>query len=539
LFRKKVSVLMLVLLVVGTLALAVKIQPANANSVDSWPLFQHDPSHTGYSSSTGPTTNNILWTSTNGGPVSSSPAVVNGVVYVGSDDGEVYAFGPPPLSVSISPSSVFADVGQPQLFNSSITGGTSPYAYQWYLNHAPASGAISNSWTFTPNSSGSYTVYLNVTDSVGAVAISNNSTVTISYGGAHVCFSVEPRAVPPLLYTNASINGLETPPNPSPIGQYFQVEIHLRNATSSNVPAGVGGVEVHFNFSAILPYAQVINCTDMFGQSGGVLNAPVLESIIGRLYNATGGISNPPYTDAVQYDVAGAELGGGWIGNDGLVAVIYFKITGQPSFSQPDFTAPLNIIFADLADLYANEVPFLIAQGGLHIDAQPLVHDVAVTNCVAMKTVVGQGYGANVSITVANQGNITETFNVTALANGTAISTQQISLNASNQTTLTFTWKPASSPYGNYAISCYAWPVPNETNTANNNCTGNSVIVTIPGDLNGDFKVSLLDLVLLANAYGSKPGDTKWNPNADINGNNIVDLADLVLMAVHYGQHYP
>jgi hypothetical protein len=63
--------------------------------------------------------------------------------------------------------------------------------------------------------------------------------------------------------------------------------------------------------------------------------------------------------------------------------------------------------------------------------------------------------------------------------------------------------------------------------------------VTIPGDLNGDFKVSLSDLVLLANAYGSKPGDAKWNPNAGINGNDKVDLSDLVLLASHYRQHYP
>lgn len=59
------------------------------------------------------------------------------------------------------------------------------------------------------------------------------------------------------------------------------------------------------------------------------------------------------------------------------------------------------------------------------------------------------------------------------------------------------------------------------------------------GDINGDGKVDLSDLVLLANAYGSHPDSVRWNPNADINGNNVVDLADLVLLATHYGQHYP
>jgi parallel beta-helix repeat protein len=59
------------------------------------------------------------------------------------------------------------------------------------------------------------------------------------------------------------------------------------------------------------------------------------------------------------------------------------------------------------------------------------------------------------------------------------------------------------------------------------------------GDINFDGKVSLTDLVLLANAYGSKLGDTKWNPNADIDNNGTVGLSDLVALAKHYGQHYP
>jgi hypothetical protein len=61
----------------------------------------------------------------------------------------------------------------------------------------------------------------------------------------------------------------------------------------------------------------------------------------------------------------------------------------------------------------------------------------------------------------------------------------------------------------------------------------------IPGDINGDGKVSLADLVILALAYGSKPGDAKWNPNADIDGNGVVGLTDLVILALHYGEHSP
>ena len=39
------------------------------------------------------TTGALLWSYATGFPVYSSPAVANGVVYVGSEDGNVYAFG--------------------------------------------------------------------------------------------------------------------------------------------------------------------------------------------------------------------------------------------------------------------------------------------------------------------------------------------------------------------------------------------------------------------------------------------------------------
>jgi len=86
----------------------------------------------------------------------------------------------PALSVSILPSSWVMDVGQSKLFTSSVSGGTTPYSYQWYLNGAPVSSATGTTWTFTPSSAGSYTVYLRVTDAVSAVATSNTVPVTVN-----------------------------------------------------------------------------------------------------------------------------------------------------------------------------------------------------------------------------------------------------------------------------------------------------------------------------------------------------------------------
>jgi hypothetical protein len=83
-------------------------------------------------------------------------------------------------TVSITPGSWTLDVGQSQVFTSSISGGTSPYTYKWYLNGSSVLGATIATWNFTPSSAGTYITYIKVTDSVGMEIMSNNATITVN-----------------------------------------------------------------------------------------------------------------------------------------------------------------------------------------------------------------------------------------------------------------------------------------------------------------------------------------------------------------------
>jgi hypothetical protein len=87
--------------------------------------------------------------------------------------------GPRPLSVTISPSSASVGVNQSLTFSSNATGGTPPYGYQWFLNGSSVPSATSSTWTFSSPTNDTYVVYLNVTDSVGGIAISNNASVAV------------------------------------------------------------------------------------------------------------------------------------------------------------------------------------------------------------------------------------------------------------------------------------------------------------------------------------------------------------------------
>jgi hypothetical protein len=120
-----------------------------------------------------------------------------------------------------------------------------------------------------------------------------------------------------------------------------------------------------------------------------------------------------------------------------------------------------------------------------------------------------------------------------------AVGTQTVTLGSGASKTLNFTWNTTDFACGNYTATAYAWPVSGETSTSDNTFTDGMILVTIPGDINGDFKCALADLSLLAKAFNTYPGDAKWNPNADINGNGNVGLSDLSIMAKHFNQHCP
>ena len=74
----------------GDSGLEVLSGSGGSGGIDWWPMFHHDLNHTGYSTSKAPSDNRTLWSYTTGGQVLSSPAVVDGRVYVGSWDNKVY-----------------------------------------------------------------------------------------------------------------------------------------------------------------------------------------------------------------------------------------------------------------------------------------------------------------------------------------------------------------------------------------------------------------------------------------------------------------
>jgi hypothetical protein len=50
-------------------------------------------------------------------------------------------------------------------------------------------------------------------------------------------------------------------------------------------------------------------------------------------------------------------------------------------------------------------------------------------------------------------------------------------------------------------------------------------------DINGDGKVNMKDIALVAHAFGTREGDDRWDPLADVNGDGYVNIFDIALVA--------
>lgn len=213
------------------------------------------------------------------------------------------------------------------------------------------------------------------------------------------------------------------------------------------------------------------------------------------------------------------------VDGSGILANVTFQTIGSGN-------STLSLADTVLGDSQANPITHTTNDG--NVSVQEAI-DVAVTSVTPLKTIVGQGYPMQINVTVSDQGDSSATFNVTTYANTTAIGTaQNISLMNGSSTIVTFTWNTTGWSMGNYTIWADAWPV-----SGNSTLVDGLVFVGIPGDLNHDGVVNVLDAIILSNAYLSTPSSSNWNPNADINNDDAVNILDAIVLANHFNEHFP
>jgi len=186
-----------------------------------------------------------------------------------------------------------------------------------------------------------------------------------------------------------------------------------------------------------------------------------------------------------------------------------------------------------------------------HVDHYPLMKhahisepDAAVTNVTSAKTIIGQGYGGNVTVTAQYLGDFTENFNVTTYANLTVIGTLNFDLTSGSTESKLFVWNTTGFTYGNYTLKAAADVVPGETDIEDNNYTCPvPVHVGVPGDISGptqgvyDGTCNMRDIQYLILYFNTNPSSPNWKPNADINNDGTVNMRDITIAILNFNKH--
>jgi hypothetical protein len=216
------------------------------------------------------------------------------------------------------------------------------------------------------------------------------------------------------------------------------------------------------------------------------------------------------------------------------IATVSFRIPRQGSNAENYFGNWSIYGTVDISQVQVNDT----------VKFYSLISDVAINNVVCCNIFVGRGYNLNVNVTIADLGNYTETFKVTVYANASCITSRNVTMSSGTSITLALIWNTTDFDYGNYAIWAYAWPVLDETDLANNNCTGSSVLITKVADLGGgappqffkcDNLVDSKDLALFLQCYrGTAPPECMYlaDLGSRVNGQNKFFVCDCQVTSV-------
>jgi PKD repeat protein len=324
------------------------------------------------------------------------------------------AIPPPPIAAfTYSPAIII--VGQPVTFNASTSYSPGGTIVSWNWAFGDNGIASGQTVTHTYSSTGTFDVNLTVTDNN---SLTNSTTEQVTVYAS----------LPAELYVDPSqIINLSMAPSST-----FYVNITLTALTSLSLCA--------FN----LTYdPQVLNWI-------GVDFWPI-----------------PQYPTAYNFSAQP-----GYISQN--LAYVNVSLTGTPTpIVQMHFDViaygitPLSLTDIILLDSNGNSIAYT-ESNGLFAN---IIRDVAVTNVVPSQSWVYEGSIDDINVTVANFGNVSETFTVTALYNSTVIATAPITgLAPGGRDTVAIPWDTTGVPQSNNTITGKASFVPYETyfNTTNN-----------------------------------------------------------------------
>jgi len=168
-------------------------------------------------------------------------------------------------------------------------------------------------------------------------------------------------------------------------------------------------------------------------------------------------------------------------------------------------------------------------------------YDVAVIDLNTLVQFVYPRQNFTVDVTVQNNGNAAENVTIVAYFNASSNEIlgeeklENLLPGESRTVTLTVDTKNVTAGH-HYVLTAAAIIEEMDYNPSDNRLAGPTITIRFLGDINGDGKVDMKDIGVLARLFGIKAGDTNWNPDCDLNSDGKINLMDVALAARNYGK---
>jgi len=495
------------------------------------------------------TTGKLVWSYNTGGEIKTScPAVAQRVIFVASNyyppfSGRLFAFGrlanTPPVTVNLTvtpPSPVTTDnlIGSYDYYDEDgdPENGTE---IRWHKNGIPQSEyndslKIPSSAT-TKGETWYFTVRPKDGEDFGGLQTSSLVTIQNSPPSiGNVTITPDPA------YKNDTLSA-----NPSwwfdvdsdPEGYFYQWKKYEEAVGWQNITGATGRTLSHENF--VKGDLIKILCIPYDGESHGdakedtvtISNSPPAIDSYYPLINPTITEGESQNFNITKFDIDSDPL----------------TVTWWKNQSYTEETSDSYTFTADYGSAGIYNVTVVVSDGlsqASHHWELTVTHverDIAIVNITLSKNIVAEGLTISFDVVITNQGELAETFNVTANANTTIIGTvTDITLTSGNSITITFAWNTTCFAKGNYTVIAEVTSVPGEIDTADNTIVDGWVLVTFPGDVNGDKKVRVDDVLAVALAFGSDYPEPPYDPNLDVNGDLKIRVDDVLTAALNFGQ---
>jgi len=536
-----------------------------------WSMFHSDSSRTGFTSAFGPGTS-PLWIKSLTDPISSSVAIHDGIVFVGTEGGGGGGGGAALYALSWETGEIiwkFQTDSQiyssPAVNSGAVIFGTLDgriYALEEYtglvrwMNYTYAGGtirsspAVADGMVFIGSSDG-YVQALNETTGwlIWSYLIGGSVDSSPAVSNGRVFVGTTGGAALPCLYALNEFTGLPLwsalPDNPIISTPAVADGLVFASTMGGLMPPGIyvftetGGPIWNYALPAPVSSSPAVDSS----------NAMVIVGCLNGYVYAFNEFSGPPalwsYPTGAPIDRSSPAISSNgyvYVGNiNGYVyclnelsgGKVWDYLTGGAVISSPAITDDHLISGSTDGNVYNFGPPIP-------------VHDIAVLDVQVSPLVVFKGELVKVIYTVRNKGNVAETFNVTIARNSTevwtpplyndtiTITTEEIALRPETQTTITYYWNTSDTPVGTHTVSVQVQQVSEETNTDDNLFVFGDVVIKLLGDFDGDGDVDYDDIVYFVTAYINYWSGMGKDPACDFDNDCDIDYDDILAFVTAY-----